>query len=146
VQAASVQHHGLGLPRSLKGAEAVDVGGAIAGAFVLEGAAVFERTGEPEGGVNAGDHEGADEEGGHAPEGVKKEDGIADRVMVGGVGEVAGELAVGVFAALSAGFDDVLAAQAGSVTGRISWAPWQSLQVGASWLPFAAICPCVEER
>ena len=60
--------------------------------------------------MRAGDHQRADQQGGHAPEGDEQER-ILLRIVVGGVGQIAGELAVGAGMALAAGGDDVVPAQ-----------------------------------
>ena len=78
---------------------------------------VFERTRQPQGGVGAGDDEGAQQQRRHAPERVEQ-DGVADRVVMRGVRQVAGELAVRAGMALGAGLDDVVAAEPGPRVGH----------------------------
>src|ERR1017187_143285 len=78
--------------------------------------AVLERAREPGQRVGAGDYQRAYEKRGHAPEGVEEER-ILLRVVVGGVGEVSGELAVRAHVALAAGVDDVGAAKTGARVG-----------------------------
>ena len=72
--------------------------------------AVCERARQPKRGVRAGDHQRADQQRGHAPEG-DEEERILLGIVVGGVSQIAGELAVRTGMALAAGGDDVVAAE-----------------------------------
>src|ERR1017187_4021495 len=52
----------------------------------------LESSGEPEQGVHAANHEGHQEQSGHAPEGIEEER-VLSRIVMGGVGQVSGKAA-----------------------------------------------------
>src|ERR1035441_10051034 len=84
-------------------AEAANIGSAFR-LSVLNLLAVCQRSGQPERGVRAGDHQRANQQAGHAPEGEEQER-ILLRIVVGGMCQITGELTVGTGMALAAGGD-----------------------------------------
>src|SRR5208282_2722981 len=80
------------------------------GFFGAQLSAHLDGFGQPQQRVNAAEDEGADEQGGHAPERPEQER-IFLRVVVGGVGQVAGKAAGRIGVALLTSGDDIGAAQ-----------------------------------
>src|ERR1017187_4969020 len=95
---------------SIEGAEAPHVHRAFQRVLPDQSAPVLERARQPQGGVRAGDDKRTDQQRRHAPEGIEQ-DRIADRVVVGGMRQIAGELPMRTGMAPRAGLDDVTAAE-----------------------------------
>ena len=66
-----------------------------------------EGTGHPEECVQAEKGEGAEQQSGHAPERVK-EIGIFFPIVMGGMGQISGEFAIGPWMTLPTGFNDIV--------------------------------------
>src|ERR1039457_7165821 len=97
---------------ALEGLEAAHVDAALRLA-VLHLLAVLQRARQPQRHVGARDHQRTHQQRGHGPERHEQER-VLLRIVVRGVRQVSGELAVRAGMALRAGFDDVVAAQMGA--------------------------------